>query len=117
MKYYDEIEWFKNNKSLYKTCLPELSNKKLRQLICKNGGVEYPDRFIIMSEGKIRLDSNKELELRNEIDIYKFYYRSIINPKDKGEFWGRQFQDDEGLYIEDVETKIKYRKNNYLINT
>lgn len=105
-KFYDEIEWFCKERSVYKTCLPELSTETLRIAIMNHGGVSRPDRMVIIDgrTGKIRLDSEKHLILRKELGIFK--YQLVKNGKVKI-FWGRMLVYSEELQnyiIQDVKT-------------
>lgn len=123
MKMYDEIEFFRRGKSLYKTCLPEGSNAELRKAIAKHGGIEgVYDRFVIITDGKIRVDSEKEDVLKEEMNIFRYYIISCIGAiidgkklknvpeKDRyKKFWGTINRGENELLIKDLETGTFYR--------
>lgn len=111
MKEYDEIEWFKDGKSLFKTCLPERSDEILRTHIANHFKIKDADRVVIISHGKIRMDSDIHFILKRELGICRYIvYGKKVNYIEKS-FWGKMYRTDKNkLCIKEIETGIIYEE-------
>lgn len=90
---YDEIEYFKDGKSIYKTCLQRVSNSTLRKAIWTDRNrfivkdIDFPDRVVILTNGAIRIDSDWE-NGKQLIDELKDDYPVPAPKKHSKEFYG-----------------------------